>query len=411
MKQFFKSISLRNLQEQAKTWHWLLLALTLLIGSLLTAYVMQSEDAEMRDGLITYANTIERSIDWRPFENVLNTNPANITQIDLNGMKVQLNDACKANRDCHFIYLLYMEKSDVKFLLDASPQPVSEISKLAEVFVEATAPLKQAMLQQRPLVEGPVTDHWGTWVSARVPVKITLKGNHFVMLNIDVAATGWKSRITKKALVPIIFTLFFCGILLWFMGKNKERELLYAALFNTTTELTEIANNDELTGLPNRRLLEDRMAQAIKSAARTRQIVAVLFLDLDYFKMVNDTHGHPVGDQLLKLVAIRLKGLLRAEDTVARIGGDEFVILLSNLSSELQAITMAEKVVKVLTEPFQVTGKSLNIGVSVGVALYPEHDTNEKNLIRHADNAMYAAKRRGRSCYALYRDSLSETDS
>ena len=207
-----------------------------------------------------------------------------------------------------------------------------------------------------------------------------------------------------------MFTLIFSGILLWFVRKNREREQQYAALFNTTSELTQIANNDELTGLPNRRLLEDRMAQAIKTAGRTRQIVAVLFLDLDYFKIVNDTYGHPVGDQLLKLVATRLKGLVRAEDTVARIGGDEFVILLSNLASELQAVTMAGKVVKALTEPFQLSGKSLSIGVSVGVALYPEHDTNEKNLIRHADNAMYAAKRQGRSCYALYRDNLSETD-
>ena len=411
MMQFFKSITLRALQEQAKAWHWLLLALTLLVGSSLTYYVIHSEDAEMRDDLITYANTIERSIDWRPFENVLNTNPNNITQSDLSGLNVQLDDACRANRDCHFIYLLYIEKSDVKFLLDASPQPASEISKLAEVFVEATEPLKEAMLHERPLVEGPVTDHWGTWVSARAPVKITLKGNHFAMLNIDVAATGWHSRIYKKALVPIVFTLIFSGILLWFVRKNREREQQYAALFNTTSELTQIANNDDLTGLPNRRLLEDRMAQAIKTASRTRQIVAVLFLDLDFFKIVNDTYGHPVGDQLLKLVATRLKGLLRAEDTVARIGGDEFVILLSNLTSDLQAITMAEKVVKVLTEPFQLSGKSLNIGVSVGVALYPEHDTNEKNLIRHADNAMYAAKRQGRSCYALYRDNLLETDS
>lgn len=404
MMQLFKSITLRNLQEQAKTWHWLLLALTLLIGSILTYYVMQSEDSEMRDGLITYANTIERSIDWRPFENVLNTNPNNITPSDLNGMNAQLNDACRANRDCHFIYLLYMEKADVKFLLDASPQPASEISKLTEVFVEATDALKEAMLHQKPLVEGPVTDHWGTWVSARVPVKITLKGNHFAMLNIDVAATGWYSRIYKKALVPIISTLIFLGILFWFVLKNKERERRYIELFNATSELTEIANNDNLTGLPNRRLLEDRMAQAIKTAKRTRQIVAVLFLDLDYFKIVNDTYGHPVGDQLLKLVAARLKGLLRSEDTVARVGGDEFVILLSNLSNVLQAISMAEKVVKVLTDPFQVEGQSLKIGVSVGVSLYPEHDVNEKSLIKFADSAMYAAKRLGRNCYALHRN-------
>ena len=85
-----------------------MLAIALLVGSLLTFYVMHSEDAEMRDGLITCANTIERSIDWRPFENVLNTNPNNITPTDLNGMNVQLNDACRVNRDCHFIYLLYM---------------------------------------------------------------------------------------------------------------------------------------------------------------------------------------------------------------------------------------------------------------------------------------------------------------
>lgn len=397
------------LQSHVKAWHWLLLALTLLVGSLLTYYVMHSEDAEMRDNLITYANTIERSIDWRPFENVLNTNPDSITKSDLNGMSAQLNDACKANRDCHFIYMLYYEQSKVKFLLDASPQPASEISHLGEVFIEATDTLKEAMLHQSPLVEGPVVDHWGTWVSARVPVKITIDSHHFVMLNIDVAATGWHARLYKKACVPVVFTLVFLGILLWFMRKNKEREQQYAALFHATSQLTEIAHNDELTGLPNRRLLEDRMTQAIKAASRTRQIVAVLFLDLDYFKTVNDTHGHPVGDQLLKLVAIRLKGLLREEDTVARVGGDEFVILLSNLTSEAQAITMSEKIVKVLTDPFQVAGQRLNIGVSIGVALYPEHGVNESGLIKYADIAMYAAKRKGRNCYALYQDSLLET--
>jgi diguanylate cyclase (GGDEF)-like protein len=407
MMQFIKSLSLQNLKQQAKTWHWFLLALTLLVGALLTYYVARSEDAEMRDNLITYANTIERSIDWRPFENVLSTNPNNVTVADLNGMNAQLNAACRANRDCHFIYMLYIDKTQVKFLLDASPQPASEISHLGEVFVEATEELKDALLHQRPLVEGPVTDHWGTWVSARVPVKITANSNYFVLLNIDVAATGWKSRLFKKALVPAAFTLIFSSILLWFMRKNKERDLRYAELYNATSELTEIANNDQLTGLPNNRLLEDRMAQALKAAKRSRAIVAVLFLDLDFFKAVNDTHGHHIGDQLLKLVAARLTQLLRLEDTVARVGGDEFVILLPNLPNELQAIATAEKVVSALVNPFQVAGHTLKIGVSVGIALYPEHDSNEKNLLKMADNAMYVAKRQGRNRYVLYRDKLS----
>jgi diguanylate cyclase (GGDEF)-like protein len=132
-----------------------------------------------------------------------------------------------------------------------------------------------------------------------------------------------------------------------------------------------------------------------------------LFLDLDFFKTVNDTHGHPVGDQLLKFVAARLTQLLRTEDTVARVGGDEFVILLPNLPNELLAIATAEKVVSALVNPFQIAGHTLKIGVSVGIAFYPEHDSNEKSLLIMADNAMYAAKRQGRNCYVLYRDKLS----
>ena len=410
MMQPLKLFSLRNLLQHAKKWQWLLLAFTLLFGILLTYYVMHSEDAEMRDRLITYANTIERSIDWQPFENVLKTDPNKLTQADLNGMRTQLNAACKANRDCHFIYLLYHEKQQIKFLLDASPQPASEISNLGDVFVEASKELKEALLLQQPLVEGPVTDHWGTWVSARVPVKITVSGNHFVTLNIDVAATNWKSRVTRKALVPAAFTLIFSGILLWFMRNNKQREQRYDELFNSTSELTEMAHNDALTGLPNRRLLEDRIAQAVKIAQRSRYTVAVLFLDLDYFKAVNDTHGHPIGDQLLEFVGARLTQLLRKEDTVARVGGDEFVILLPDLPNESQAIATAEKVISALTNPFDLAGHTVKIGVSVGIALYPEHDSNEKNLIIMADNAMYAAKRQGRNCFALYRDKLAEQD-
>ena len=187
-----------------------------------------------------------------------------------------------------------------------------------------------------------------------------------------------------------------------FIYQNTKREKLLAQLYHSTSALSEIANNDALTGLPNRRLLEDRMMQALRAAKRSDNIVAILFLDLDYFKIINDSHGHIIGDSLLKQVSARLVQLLRAEDTVARIGGDEFVILLPSLSDSQQAIAAAEKVVQEIAQPFSIEQHLLKVGVSVGVALYPQHADEPNDLISMADIAMYAAKRKGRNCYAIY---------
>jgi diguanylate cyclase (GGDEF)-like protein len=393
---------LSNLRENGELWHLLLLVLFFLIGGSLTYYVTQSQDAEMRDNLTTYANTIERSIDWRPFENVLNTNPNNLNATDLNGLHAQLNDACKANRECHFIYALYIEDSKVKFLLDASPQPPKEISHLRDVFDEATEELKDAMYRKKTLVEGPVVDRWGTWVSVRVPIKITMKSNHFVMLSVDVAADGWYQRVYKKAIVPIAFTLISSGILLWFVSRNRKREQLLNELTHSASALNLIAHNDDLTGLANRRLLEERMQQAIRSAHDMQEIVAVLFLDLDFFKVINDTHGHLIGDMLLKNVAERLTMLQRAEDTIARIGGDEFVVLLPKLKNLQQAENITKKIITELDRPFEIEGHRLQIGVSVGISVYPTHDEQPKKLIKCADDAMYVAKRQGRNRYAVF---------
>jgi diguanylate cyclase (GGDEF)-like protein len=401
-----KYIKFKYIQNHTKHWYWILFFVTFLISVLLTLYVAKSQDQEMRDNLTTYASTIEQSIDWRPYAGILNTNPDQLKESDLADLNVQLNSACRANRNCHFIYLLYLDKQlnrpAVKFLLDASPQPPSEISHLGEVFVEATDELKQKMSARAPQVEGPVTDHWGTWVSARVPIVTTVKTPNFVMLNIDVAVNNWDTQIFKKTIIPILFSLIFLGILLGFIYQSRRKEQLLAQLFNSTSELTDLANNDALTGLPNRRLLETRMTQALKEAGRSQQMLAVLFLDLDYFKVINDEYGHAIGDQLLKMVAERLTTLLRAEDTVARIGGDEFVILLTRLKDEDQVFVTADKVVGVLAQPFEIAGKVMQVGVSIGISMYPEHHDDPAYLIKHADDAMYVAKRHGRNCYAMY---------
>lgn len=400
------SVKSQRTQNQVKHWYWVLFILTLLIGLLYIFHVAKTQDEEMRDNLIVYAKTIEQSIDWRPHTATLNTNPDNINKTDLAQLALQLNSACRANKNCHFIYLLYTAeqkgKIQIKFLLDASPQPPSEISHLGDIFVEASDALKQGLLTRKALVEGPVTDHWGTWVSAHVPLTATVETPHFVMLGIDVAVSNWDQQVYRKTIAPSIITLFFLTILAGLIFQSKKREKLFEQMLNSTSALTVMANNDALTGLPNRRLLEDRMAQALKEASRAQQIVAVLFLDLDYFKVVNDTYGHLIGDQLLKKVGERLTTLLRAEDTVARIGGDEFVILLPKLKDEQQLVATADKVISELAQPFHIAEQVLQVGVSIGIALYPQHDDNPSNLIKLADDAMYVAKRFGRNCYHVY---------
>ena len=160
-------------------------------------------------------------------------------------------------------------------------------------------------------------------------------------------------------------------------------------------ELERMALHDALTGLPNRTLLNDRIAQAINAARRSDEAMAVLLLDLDRFKEVNDTLGHLVGDRLLQLIGPRLRQPLREADTVARLGGDEFAILLPGPTDVPAACGIAERIVEAFREPFAVDDMALEVGISIGVALYPEQGETAEALLQHADAAMYAAKRNG----------------
>jgi len=165
-----------------------------------------------------------------------------------------------------------------------------------------------------------------------------------------------------------------------------ERKQLHA-------RLERMAQYDALTQLPNRALLRDRLKSSLTLAQLDGGRMALLYVDLDRFKEVNDNHGHAVGDMLLQAVANRLKGCVRETDTVARIGGDEFVVLLHSIHAADDADIVAAKIRQVLAQPLRLDGHSLTIRTSIGVALYPEHGTEEKQLFRHADEAMYTAKR------------------
>lgn len=161
--------------------------------------------------------------------------------------------------------------------------------------------------------------------------------------------------------------------------------------------LEHMAHNDALTGLPNRTLFFDRLDQCLLQARRYRQRFALLYIDLDGFKAVNDGRGHDVGDRLLKEVAERLKALVRSCDTIARLGGDEFTVILSRINEPPNAPMVADKIVAALAQPFDIGGEHCSIGASIGVSLYPDHGDNAEALVKHADVAMYAAKKAGGS--------------
>lgn len=184
------------------------------------------------------------------------------------------------------------------------------------------------------------------------------------------------------------------------------RDITKRAMLEQKLEMQ--ATHDALTGLPNRILLLDRIQQAIAEAKRKRLLFCVLFLDLDRFKLINDSLTHQVGDQLLKAVAIRLKDALRAEDTVARQGGDEFVVLVSKLKKETEIDKIAKKLLNVFKKPFKIANRKIIIGASIGITLYPRDGKEADILLRNADLAMYRAKSLAGNQFQLYATELNQ---
>ena len=171
-------------------------------------------------------------------------------------------------------------------------------------------------------------------------------------------------------------------------------------------QLYRMAHHDMLTDLPNRQLFMDRLQQLRGMSTRMERHVALLYLDLDRFKSVNDTLGHSFGDRLLQAVAARLTAIVRESDTVARMGGDEFVIALGNLRTPGGAETVAQKVLKALSAPYHIESREVLITSSIGISIYPQDGTDLEELLEKADTALYCAKEEGRSCYRNYADMM-----
>ncbi len=188
-----------------------------------------------------------------------------------------------------------------------------------------------------------------------------------------------------------------------FVELYRQRKLIE----EQTLSLERLAFYDPLTRLPNRTLFFDRFTQALENAKRSKGIVALLSMDLDRFKKVNDSLGHDVGDLLLKGVSERFKGFLRSADTIARLGGDEFAIILSDSSTAYNVSIVAQKVIDTISEPFHLNGYTCSVGTSIGIAVYPSDGDDIEHLTKNADIAMYRAKDEGRNNYQFYSEDLN----
>ena len=195
--------------------------------------------------------------------------------------------------------------------------------------------------------------------------------------------------------------------LVW-TGRDEVGEVVYAynqllaEIDQRTEDIHHLAYHDSLTGLPNRRLLEDRISHAIAVAERQHRTIAILFADIDNFKVVNDTLGHKQGDALLRVAAERMAGIMRGMDTIARWGGDEFVIVIENLSSAGEASSVAEKLIESVGIPIHLGSNLLRIGVSIGISLYPQDGADVTTLVKNADMALFEAKGRGRNTFHFF---------
>jgi diguanylate cyclase (GGDEF)-like protein/PAS domain S-box-containing protein len=254
----------------------------------------------------------------------------------------------------------------------------------------------------RPLAEVFRIVDGGTRKTARDPMEMAVEQNRTVGLTLNcvlIRRDGFESAIEDSA-APIHDRVGrIIGAVIVFHDVSAARVMSH--------QMTHSAQHDVLTNLPNRMLLNDRITQTISLARRQNRPFAVLFLDLDHFKYINDSLGHSIGDQLLQSVSKRLLSTVRGSDTVSRQGGDEFVILLSEIAHPVDAATSAKKILLSLSAPHSVGGQDLNIDSSIGISIYPEDGKDAETLIKNADTAMYHAKESGRYNFQFFKREMN----
>lgn len=215
------------------------------------------------------------------------------------------------------------------------------------------------------------------------------------------AYASHKCNALAAGALDVLIKPYDINELLLRVKNTVEVRLLYKAMAKDLVEQKEIALHDALTGLPNRRLIMDRLENALRFAKRNNSFMAILYIDLDDFKEINDRFGHACGDRVLQFVANCLSGSVRQSDTVGRLGGDEFIMILQEVKSVEEVSVPAQKILEFLSAPFLINEHQLRIGASVGVAIYPDHGQTAELLLNRADTALYEVKRSGKKGYSI----------
>src|SRR5437660_4498637 len=302
---------------------------------------------------------------------------------------------------------LYVEKERAVVTLNSIGDAVlctdiSGIVTYLNLVAEAMTGWRREEATAKPLAEVFRIIDGTTRRTARDPMEMAVEQNRTVGLTVNcvlIRRDGFESAIEDSAAPIHDRTGRVTGAVIVFHDVSAARAM--------SVQMTHSAQHDVVTNLPNRLLLNDRITQSISLARRQKKHLAVVFLDLDRFKCINDSLGHAIGDELLQSVSKRLLASVRSSDTVSRLGGDEFVILLSEIANPEDAATTAKKILLLLSAPHYIGGQDLHIDGSIGISVYPEDREDAETIIKSADTAMYHAKESGRNNFQFFKADMN----
>lgn len=363
--------------------------ITVAVGIFLTIEIGRIGDRQSREFFITQAQSVAAAVDPTDIIHITGDNPE-LSNAAYQRTVKRLTRIKNTMKDARFVYLMRLKNNQILFMIDAENPTSKDYSPPGQIYTNPTPELKAIFTNGKPFIEGPLPDQWGNWVSALAPIFDPATGKVIAISGIDINSNTWMQRLRFYQYSCIAISALLILLMLGSMFLHNAVKHWQDA----EEAVNKMARFDALTGLPNRYLINEMLLRAIETANRKNSKFALLFLDMDNFKWVNDNLGHSTGDKLLQVIATRLKQTLRSTDTVGRFGGDEFIFILEDLNDDCHAFPIAETIEQAISQPLFIAGlERFAIAASIGIAVYPKDGDTAEKLMSNADRAMYRAKK------------------